>query len=187
MVDSSDRMIGNLQICDGEAMNLIWQDKIRILCIEDDPIDVWIIRNSLNKCEVNHVLDDANCLESGLSKLRNQKYDVVFSDLGLPGASGIEVVQKLRGEFPSAPLIVLTGLEDERVLMQALDSGAQDYLVKSDLGKADLQRVIRHAILRQQNYQMRHLLSQLSEHEKELSNKNEHLKELNLIFLSNKS
>src|SRR6202035_4034742 len=54
-------------------------------------------------------------------------------DLGLPDAQGLEVVQRAHAAAPRVPLVVLTGLDDETLAAQALQEGAQDYLVKSQI------------------------------------------------------
>jgi len=71
--------------------------------------------------------------------------------LGLPDASGLESVHKLRAAAPGTTLVVLTSLDDERMAHEAIRAGAQDYVVKSMAGLDVLSRVIRHAIERQQS------------------------------------
>ncbi|KIL97562.1 diguanylate cyclase/phosphodiesterase (GGDEF & EAL domains) with PAS/PAC sensor(s) [Paramagnetospirillum magnetotacticum MS-1] len=77
-------------------------------------------------------------------------FDCILSDLGLPDASGIESVLRLKSWAPDKALVVLTSLDDERVAQEAIRAGAQDYVVKSDAGLTLLPRVIRHAIERQE-------------------------------------
>jgi FixJ family two-component response regulator/anti-sigma regulatory factor (Ser/Thr protein kinase) len=69
-------------------------------------------------------------------------------DLNLPDASGLEAVQALQEAAPQIPIVVLTGVDDDRLALDAMHSGAQDYLVK---GRADVDlitRSIRYAIER---------------------------------------
>ena len=82
-------------------------------------------------------------------------------------------------DFDSMPLVVLTGLDDESVAMQALDAGAQDYLRKSELSAEGLIRAIRYAIQRHQNSVMKRLLDELHESREMLRTKNKKLEELN--------
>ena len=90
--------------------------------------------------QVSEALD---CLQQG-------KFDVVLLDLGLPGYAGLEALQEIRSENREIPLLVLTGLGDEQVALEAIEQGAQDYLVKGELAANSLVRPIRYALQRQQ-------------------------------------
>jgi diguanylate cyclase (GGDEF)-like protein len=125
---------------------------IKILLIEDNPGDARLIA---------HMLEDAagfacgmtwvDELAAGVAHLQSQQADVVLLDLGLPGSTGLETLQRLLGQVPQTPaLVVLSGLSDEDVAMQAVQSGAQDYLIKGQVNSALLTRSIRYAIERSQ-------------------------------------
>jgi signal transduction histidine kinase len=73
---------------------------------------------------------------------------VVLLDLSLPDAHGMETVGRMLDAAPEVPIIVLTGLADETVAVQAVQSGAQDYLVKGTVEGGTLARAIRYAIER---------------------------------------
>src|SRR5204862_4453944 len=88
---------------------------------------------------------------AGVAHLRQQPTDVVLLDLGLPESSGLDTLQRLQSQGVQVPtLVVLSGLTDEEVAVQALQSGAQDYLVKGQVDSALLVRAIRYAIGRSQ-------------------------------------
>src|SRR5262249_36112326 len=76
--------------------------------------------------------------------------DCVLLDLGLPDATGLGAVARLRSRVPSIPLIVLTGLDDEAAGVAAVQAGAQDYLVKGNVDGGQLTRSIRYAIGRRE-------------------------------------
>ena len=69
-------------------------------------------------------------------------------DLNLPDSLGIETLTRVDSEFPEIPIIVLTGLEDEAIAVEAVKQGAQDYLVKGMVDGNQLVRSVRYAIER---------------------------------------
>jgi diguanylate cyclase (GGDEF)-like protein len=94
--------------------------------------------------ELHHVLR----LSDGIDAWQQHAFDVVLLDLSLPDSSGLYGVTTLRREIPVAPIVVLTGNSDNQLALEALDHGAQDYLVKGQTSGAALVRTIRHAIHR---------------------------------------
>jgi len=122
-----------------------------ILLIEDNPGDARLIREMLreNRNAKYEVLWAAR-LEDGLTRLAEQHIDVILLDLILPDSRGIETFQSVREKISGVPIIILTGLDDESIALQALREGGQDYLVKGVLESDLLQRAIRYAIERNQ-------------------------------------
>jgi signal transduction histidine kinase len=120
-----------------------------ILLIEDDPADARLIREMLaaspvdgQPCRLEWIPD----LRAGIERLQAGGIDVVLLDLGLPGSWGIATVRDLFSRSQHTPtLIVLSGLSDEDVAVQALQAGAQDYLIKGQVDAAGLARAIRYA------------------------------------------
>ncbi|BAY18871.1 response regulator receiver sensor signal transduction histidine kinase [Anabaenopsis circularis NIES-21] len=82
--------------------------------------------------------------------LKQDKFDVVLLDLGLPDSVGIDTLKEYRAVVPDIPVVVLTGIDDEELAMQALAEGAQDYLVKDQITIQRLVRAIRYAIEREE-------------------------------------
>ncbi|MCP4887220.1 MAG: hybrid sensor histidine kinase/response regulator [Planctomycetaceae bacterium] len=160
-------------------MNDIGTGPTRILFIEDSAVYERLVTQALAKRSCDFKFDIARNLGDGIEKLKSETFDIILSDLGLPDASGLDVVRKLRRDFDSMPLVVLTGLDDESVAMQALDVGAQDYLRKSELTAEGLIRALRYAIQRHQNSVMRELVEELHASREMLRTKNKRLEELN--------
>ena len=127
---------------------------IRVLLIEDNPGDARLIAKMLDEARAKGLAFELTWTEdlpSGVERLRTAGADVVLLDLGLPGSSGLETLQRLFAHGRKVPtLVVLSGLTDEEVAVQALQSGAQDYLVKGQVDSATLIRAIRYAIGRTQ-------------------------------------
>jgi signal transduction histidine kinase len=127
---------------------------IKVLLIEDNPGDARLIAGMLDDGRGKGLafeLTWADDLPGGIDRLRSDGADVVLLDLGLPGSSGLDTLQRLLAHGQKVPtLVVLSGLTDEEVAVQALQSGAQDYLVKGQVDSATLIRAIRYAIGRSQ-------------------------------------
>ena len=75
--------------------------------------------------------------------------DCILLDLSLPDAEGLEGLAELRAATPDTPIIILSSLEDEQVALEAIQTRAQDYLIKGRADSESLARAIRHAIERQ--------------------------------------
>ena len=82
--------------------------------------------------------------------LRGGQFDVLLLDLGLPEYCDLEALQESRRMNREIPIVVLTGLRNEKTALAALEQGAQDYLVKGSLTADSLARSIHFAIQRQQ-------------------------------------
>ena len=80
--------------------------------------------------------------------LASNAEDIILLDLGLPDAHGLEAVRRARAAAPRIPLVVLTGCDDELMADQALQEGAQDFLVKGQIETPGLLRAIRYATQR---------------------------------------
>ena len=101
---------------------------MRILLVEDDPLVSDAIVRGL--ATAGYVVDAVTDAESVQSRLDTTHYDLAIVDLGLPGEDGFTLVRRLRREGSSLPLLIVTARDglDDRV--NALDLGADDYLVK---------------------------------------------------------
>ncbi|HEX3881402.1 MAG TPA: HAMP domain-containing sensor histidine kinase [Stellaceae bacterium] len=122
---------------------------LRVLLIEDNPGDARLTRELLRDAagtamDVVHVA----ALEPGMARLAAEQFAVVLLDLSLPDSQGLETVGRLRTGHPRLPLIVLSGYADESVALEALQTGAQDYLVKGQGDGQVIARAIRYAIER---------------------------------------
>ncbi|MDQ2872391.1 MAG: ATP-binding protein, partial [Candidatus Eremiobacteraeota bacterium] len=82
--------------------------------------------------------------------LQSKAFDAILLDLTLPDAGGIDAVSALRSAANHTPIVVLSGQQDESLASMALQSGAQDYLIKGHIDGVILRRSLRYAIERQQ-------------------------------------
>lgn len=124
--------------------------RLSILLVQDDPREVQDLREQIEAAvaPAPHITWVAN-LGDGLDSLREDRYDVVFLDLGLQGSDGLSTYLELAALAPQAAIIVLGETHDEELALQILQRGAQDCLRKGQLDGPGLYRAIRFAIERQ--------------------------------------
>ncbi|MEH1922566.1 hybrid sensor histidine kinase/response regulator [Nostoc sp.] len=149
---------------------------IHILLVEDSASDAHLLRRIFlhadqEQWQMLHVerlseAIDASRENSALTldnsqivNRRQRRFDLVLLDLSLPDSIGLDTLKEYRAAVPDIPVVVLTGLDDEDLAMQALAEGAQDYLVKDQITIQRLVRAIRYAIERSE------ILNQLRESE----------------------
>lgn len=70
-------------------------------------------------------------METALAKIKDDDPDVILTDLGLPGISGIDGIERLRGMFPQTPVVALTIFDNDEQIFDALCRGASGYLLKT--------------------------------------------------------
>jgi signal transduction histidine kinase len=125
--------------------------EIQVLLIEDNPGDVRLIREMLAESKLQlFSLAHSGSLSEGLDSLSNNTHDVVLLDIGLPDSSGLDSVLEIKTAAPVIPVIMLTGLDDEKTAVAALQLGVQDYLIKDRIDSNLLGRSIRYALERKQ-------------------------------------
>jgi len=125
------------------------KDSIEVLLIEDDQTDARLVAKILERdTHFNFTIHPAATIEAAFSLLQKKPVDLILLDLSFPDASGLEALQKLKNHAKDIPIIILSGLDDEGVAVEAVRNGAQDYLVKDELDGRMLPRLIRHAMER---------------------------------------
>ena len=121
---------------------------IRVLLVEDDEGDVFLLRELLDDAPVRFAIENVGRLSAALERLGAGDIDVVISDLTLPDSRGTETFHRLYAHHSRAPIIVLSGMDDEALALKTVEEGAQDYLVKGQVNQPLLVRSIRYAIKR---------------------------------------
>ena len=122
---------------------------MRMLLVEDNPGDARLVREMCREQGLStDGLASVDSMSGAEAHLANHEVDLILLDLGLPDAQGLDAVRRAHAAAPRVPLVVLTGLDDEAVAVQALQQGAQDYLIKGQLETRGLMRALRYAIER---------------------------------------
>jgi diguanylate cyclase (GGDEF)-like protein len=104
-------------------------------------------------------LSFADRLSTGMRRLAKGGIDVVLLDLGLPDSQGLATFATVYAQVSEIPIVVLTGIDDEKHGVEAVQQGAQDYLVKGQVDGDTLLRTIRYAIERKRSQQRIHYLA----------------------------
>jgi diguanylate cyclase (GGDEF)-like protein/PAS domain S-box-containing protein len=127
-----------------------------VLLVEDNPGDARLLTEMFNEqgspiTKLTHV----QCMRDAEKYLAKNKVEIILLDLGLPDAQGLDAVRRAHEAAPRVPVVVLTGMDDQSLAAQALQEGAQDYLVKGQIvsgsGQGEtrgLLRALRYAIER---------------------------------------
>jgi CheY-like chemotaxis protein len=121
----------------------------RLLLVEDDPAYARLIEALLGETRaIPFLVDRADRLASAMARADRGDIDVVLLDLGLPDSNGLETFRRMR-ERCAAPIIVLTGMDDDELALEAVWAGAQDFLVKGKFDHKLLEHTLRYSIQRE--------------------------------------
>ncbi len=127
----------------------------KILIVEDNPGDLFLVKEFLKRTTLpSFQIRHADTLNEAISLLKSNKFKIILLDLFLKDSEGIQTFERVYPLSANAPVIILTGLVDEKITAEALTKGAQDYLVKGDYDKKLLEKTIRYAIERKHNQEL---------------------------------
>ena len=131
-------------------------DAVHILLVEDNPGDARLIHEILKDGGLNpENLSIAVDLARAVACMATNSYDIILLDLNLPDARGLETLTRLAAPAGNiAPIIVITGMDNEELGIAAIEAGAEDYLIKGAIDAAQLGRSIRYAIKRRELVQL---------------------------------
>ena len=137
-----------------------------VLLVEDNPGDVRLVREWLREGNPTafHIVHVARLAEA-LLETRRSHFDAVLLDLSLPDGHGLDTLRQFQAAAPHLPIVVLSGLHDEALALEAVRRGAQDYLVKGEEHGPAMARAVRYAIERKRGEEeLRRARDQLEEH-----------------------
>ncbi len=124
---------------------------LKILIIEDNRGDALLITKTIEQALLGDChLVIVKTLEEGLKHISQQQFDVALLDRNLPDAKGANGLFSIQNMAPKLPVIVLTSYQDEQKALEAIQSGAQDYLFKGQTDSLTIRRAIQYAILRKE-------------------------------------
>jgi two-component system, cell cycle response regulator len=125
---------------------------IKALLVEDNDVDAQLTQDLLSEWSIEEFrITRVKTLGEGLTLLSRERFDAVLLDLSLPDAFGLPTVRQVHATSPTIPVVVLSGVSDQGLALQAVQQGAQDYLVKGQGHPELLARAVRYAIERKRS------------------------------------
>jgi PAS domain S-box-containing protein len=122
---------------------------LKILLVEDSESDAALLQEELLQSGTgDHQIKVAGSLQQAIDHFRNNQVDATLLDLNLSDSSGLETVRVIMSCQADAPIVVLTGFDDEKTGIEAVRMGAQDYLVKGKTDGRLISRAVSYAIER---------------------------------------
>ncbi|MEO6453839.1 MAG: response regulator, partial [Ginsengibacter sp.] len=131
------------------------QNGLSLLIIEDNPADQELLQENLKS--TNLVITDikvADRLADALALLKKQTFSLIFLDFFLPDSNGLESFIELAKENSKIPVVILSGLSDTQLSLNAISLGAQDFLIKGDYTDQYLEKTVRYCIERKKNLEI---------------------------------
>lgn len=145
-------------------------EKIKVLLIEDNPNDVELMRIlSSDMTEGSFAITSADCLSTGIKLMSEEKFDIILLDLYLPDSAGIDTLSGLHAVTAELPVIIMTGFNDEKLAVEAVRNGAQDYLIKGQVDTNLLWRSVNYAIERKKLLVQLEQMQQKERQDKEIN------------------
>ncbi len=132
------------------------ENRIRVLLVEDNPGDARWLRNFLIEAptgestpsfDVVHV----DRLGQALDRLAEESFDLILLDLTLPNSQGLSTLHQILEAAPDLPVVIISGLRGRQLALAAVEAGAQDYLMKSQITPDSLPRTLQYAIARKRD------------------------------------
>jgi len=124
------------------------KEMLTILVIEDTKSDTEMIRIYLEEAKNKYQLRCAESLSEGLYIIEEHAIDLVLLDLNLPDSNGFNTLRRFIEKAPQVPVVVMTGINDQRKGTESVRAGAQDYLVKGEFESRQLVKAIRYSLER---------------------------------------
>ncbi len=121
-------------------------DTLRILIIDDDDVDRMTVRRAIKSSGINAEMEEAPNGKTGLRLLQEQTFSCAFLDYLLPDSDGLSVLRAARAAGVGTPIVMLTGHGDERLAVEMMQAGANDYLPKGKITPESLSHSLRHAM-----------------------------------------
>src|SRR2546421_2474614 len=159
---------------------------LKVLVIEDNSLDTRLIQIMLHEAGGGQFdLQQTERLATGLELLARGDIGLVLLDLSLPDSlGGLVTFKRVHAQAPDVPIIVMTGLNDENIAVQAVQQGAQDYLVKGQVTGPLLVRAMRYALERKRTSdQLAHYADELRERNMQMEADYNMAREIQQVFL----
>ncbi|MGD1804176.1 sensor histidine kinase [Dapis sp. BLCC M126] len=157
------------------------QQLISILLVEDNLGDAFFLQQLLKESQISKFqVSHFDYLAKAISHLENASFDVILLDLLLPDSQGLETLLNIQQKADNIPIVILTGMNDEELAMEAVRKGAQDYLIKGQFTTDILTQSIRYAIERKIiQKELKKRTEQLEQSNQELKKRTQELEAVN--------
>src|SRR5882762_9065895 len=132
---------------------------MKLILVEDSAADAGLVREMLSDAaSTEYEIVTVPRLGDALDRLNQEPFDAILLDLGLPDARGLDGLQTLQRTAPDVPIVILSGLDDKALALEAVRQGAQDYLLKGQNNGPTLARTVLHATERKRaELEVRHM------------------------------
>ena len=123
---------------------------LNVLLLEDNATEAKLIQDLLSQTNTIQVdLTRVRLVSQAIQLLHKNTFDVILLDLSLPDSQGLDTISRFKEYGLNTPIVVLTACNDQELALQAIQAGAQDYLVKGNVSSELLIRSLRYAAQRQ--------------------------------------
>ncbi|MCO8121706.1 ATP-binding protein [Stieleria sp. TO1_6] len=147
------------------------KQSLSVLLVEDNETHSHLVQRHLKRAKLSKIeITQAQTLAAAIELASSEPFDAVLLDLSLPDSAISETLSRFIAAVPHLPTVVLTSLDDLDFASELVQQGADDFLVKTDIGSQILLRSIRYAIERKKNKQ------KLSAYADQLKRSNDELK-----------
>jgi two-component system cell cycle response regulator len=126
--------------------------QIRVLLVEDDPLFANLVVSILHEASPDFHVEFVPRLSTALARIARDRISLILADLDLPDSSGPTTVRFLRGAAPAVPIIVLSGIDDVDVALEAVREGADEYVVKGRFSVESLVWLVRLVLERHRRF-----------------------------------
>jgi light-regulated signal transduction histidine kinase (bacteriophytochrome) len=122
---------------------------MKLLYLEDNPVDATRVQGILKKSQTPMDVHWVQSVDETVKLLHEEKYDAVLSDLNVVDSSGLDTFNKIKESSPETPIVILSSsFEEEHIALEAIQQGAQDFVVKNLSESELLRRVLSHSVER---------------------------------------
>lgn len=121
--------------------------------------DATLVRGMLEGTPYLHSIAHLTHLGDALTLLTKKSYSVILTELSLPDARGLDAIVRLQRACPTTPLLALSQTDDDALAVQAMQAGAQDFVLKQEATPRSLYRAIRYAMERKRANERLHYLA----------------------------
>jgi PAS domain S-box-containing protein len=124
-------------------------ETVKILLVEDNPPDVMRVKEALHsEKKVSFQISVAESLDEARQAVEQEQFQLILLDLGLPDSQGLDTFCGMRDLAPDIPIVVLSGLDDEDIAVEAMSKGGQDYISKDSWDSRTIIRSLNYSLER---------------------------------------